>query len=66
MDAIAERGPRVVALSGHDSTPWADREFASRFGGAYRLLRAGQELRITAAGATPAASTETTAPGAAT
>jgi hypothetical protein len=51
MDAIAQRGPRVVALSGHDSTPGADRQFASRFGRTYRLLRAGQELRITAAGA---------------
>jgi hypothetical protein len=40
-------------MSGHDSTPWADRQFASRFGGAYRLLRTGQELHITAAGAGP-------------
>jgi 7,8-dihydropterin-6-yl-methyl-4-(beta-D-ribofuranosyl)aminobenzene 5'-phosphate synthase len=61
MDAIAQRGPRVIALSGHDSTPWADRQFASRFGTAYQLLRAGQELRITAAGAAPAAATDKTA-----
>jgi 7,8-dihydropterin-6-yl-methyl-4-(beta-D-ribofuranosyl)aminobenzene 5'-phosphate synthase len=66
MDAIAQRGPRVVALSGHDSTPWADRQFASRSGGAYRLLRAGEELRITAAGAAPAASADTAARRAAT
>jgi 7,8-dihydropterin-6-yl-methyl-4-(beta-D-ribofuranosyl)aminobenzene 5'-phosphate synthase len=59
MDAIAQRGPRVVALSGHDSTPWADRQFASRFSGAYRLLPAGEELRVTAAGAAPAASAGT-------
>jgi hypothetical protein len=38
---------------GHDSTPWADRQFAARFGGAYRLLSAGEELRITAPGAAP-------------
>jgi 7,8-dihydropterin-6-yl-methyl-4-(beta-D-ribofuranosyl)aminobenzene 5'-phosphate synthase len=48
LDAIGQRGPRIVALSGHDSTPWADGQFAARFGGAYRLLRAGEELRITA------------------
>lgn len=66
MDAIAQRVPRVVALSGHDSTPWAGRQFASRFGGAYRLLRAGEELRITAAGAAPAAGTDTAARRAAT
>lgn len=52
MDAIGQRGPRVVALSGHDSTPWAGQRFAARFGDAYRLLRAGEELRVTAAGAT--------------
>ena len=51
MDAISERGPRVVALSGHDSTPWAYDQFAGRFGDGFRLLRAGQELRISAAGA---------------
>lgn len=53
IEAIAQRGPRVVALSGHDSTPWTDSQFARRFGGSYRLLRAGEELRITAAGASP-------------
>ena len=51
MEAIAYRGPRVVALSGHDSTPWTDSQFASRFGSAYRLLRVGDELHITSAGA---------------
>ncbi|MGE5133640.1 MAG: hypothetical protein ACM32E_12115, partial [Gemmatimonadota bacterium] len=51
MDAIAARGPRLVALSGHDSTPWAFAEFERRFGSAYRLVRAGEELRIPLAGA---------------
>lgn len=51
IDAIAERGPRVVALSGHDSTPWTYDRFADRFGDAYRLLRVGEELRISASGA---------------
>ena len=45
---IEARGPRIVALSGHDSTPWAFNAFARRFGDRYRTLRAGEELRITA------------------
>jgi hypothetical protein len=39
-----------VALSGHDSTPWTYDAFSRRFGDRYRTLRAGEELRITAAG----------------
>lgn len=50
MDAISERGPRVVALSGHDSTPWTYDRFAQRFGGSYTLLRVGERLRISASG----------------
>jgi hypothetical protein len=42
MNAIGQRVPRVVALSGHDSTPWTDQQFAARCGDAYRLLRAGK------------------------
>ena len=44
------RGPRVIALPGHDSTPWTYDAFSRRFGDRYRTLRAGEELRITAAG----------------
>jgi 7,8-dihydropterin-6-yl-methyl-4-(beta-D-ribofuranosyl)aminobenzene 5'-phosphate synthase len=55
MDAIAERGPRVVALSGHDSTPWTFDRFAERFGGSYNLLRVGEQLHISASGADLAA-----------
>ncbi len=51
MDVLAERGPRVVALSGHDSTPWTYDRFADRFGDAYRLVRVGERLRIGASGA---------------
>lgn len=51
MDAIGERGPRVVALSGHDSTPWTYDRFAERFGGSFNLLRVGEQLRISASGA---------------
>jgi 7,8-dihydropterin-6-yl-methyl-4-(beta-D-ribofuranosyl)aminobenzene 5'-phosphate synthase len=50
LDQIEARGPRIVALSGHDSTPWAYDAFGRRFGDRYRTLRAGEELRITAAG----------------
>jgi 7,8-dihydropterin-6-yl-methyl-4-(beta-D-ribofuranosyl)aminobenzene 5'-phosphate synthase len=45
---IEARGPRLVALSGHDSTPWTYDAFSRRFGDRYRTLRAGQELTITA------------------
>ena len=49
LDEIAARGPQVVALSGHDSTPWTYDAFTHRFGDRYRTLRAGEALRITAA-----------------
>jgi 7,8-dihydropterin-6-yl-methyl-4-(beta-D-ribofuranosyl)aminobenzene 5'-phosphate synthase len=49
LEQIEARGPRVIALSGHDSTPWTYDAFGRRFGDRYRTLRAGVELRITAA-----------------
>lgn len=48
LDEIDARGPRLVALSGHDSTPWTFTAFAGRFGSRYRTLRAGEELTISA------------------
>ena len=45
---IQERGPGLVALSGHDSTPWTIDAFAQAFGDGYRTLRVGEELVITA------------------
>jgi hypothetical protein len=51
LDEVGARGPRLVALSGHDSTPWTYGAFTRRFGGRYRTLCAGEELRITAAAA---------------
>jgi 7,8-dihydropterin-6-yl-methyl-4-(beta-D-ribofuranosyl)aminobenzene 5'-phosphate synthase len=51
LDEIDARGPRLIALSGHDSTPWTYDAFTRRFGDRYRTLRAGEELRITAASA---------------
>jgi 7,8-dihydropterin-6-yl-methyl-4-(beta-D-ribofuranosyl)aminobenzene 5'-phosphate synthase len=50
LDEIHARGPRLVALSSHDSTPWTYDAFGRRFGDRYRTLRAGEELRITATG----------------
>lgn len=50
LEEINARGPKLVALSGHDSTPWTYDAFARRFGDRYHTLRAGEELRITAAG----------------
>ncbi|MEV4703290.1 hypothetical protein [Actinoplanes sp. NPDC049316] len=46
---ITARGPRVDALSGYDSTPWTFRAFDRYRGDRYRTLRAGEELRISAA-----------------
>jgi 7,8-dihydropterin-6-yl-methyl-4-(beta-D-ribofuranosyl)aminobenzene 5'-phosphate synthase len=50
IDAIRARGPRIVALSGHDSTPWTFAAFQRTFGDRYRTLRVGEELRIGADG----------------
>jgi 7,8-dihydropterin-6-yl-methyl-4-(beta-D-ribofuranosyl)aminobenzene 5'-phosphate synthase len=49
IEQIRTRGPRVVALSGHDSTPWTYAAFERAFGDRYRTLRVGEELRISAA-----------------
>jgi 7,8-dihydropterin-6-yl-methyl-4-(beta-D-ribofuranosyl)aminobenzene 5'-phosphate synthase len=49
LDQIGARGPRLVALSGHDSTPWTFDAFGRRFGDRYQTLRVGDELRVTAA-----------------
>jgi 7,8-dihydropterin-6-yl-methyl-4-(beta-D-ribofuranosyl)aminobenzene 5'-phosphate synthase len=48
IDEVRARGPRVVALSGHDSTPWTFEAFSRAFGDAYRTLRVGEELVIRA------------------
>lgn len=55
--AIRERGPGLVALSGHDSTAWTLQAFADAFGDGYRTLEVGEEVVVTAAataGAVPA------------
>jgi 7,8-dihydropterin-6-yl-methyl-4-(beta-D-ribofuranosyl)aminobenzene 5'-phosphate synthase len=52
MATIASVGPSIVALSGHDSTPWTYSAFQEAFGDRYRTLRAGEPLVISAS--TPA------------
>jgi 7,8-dihydropterin-6-yl-methyl-4-(beta-D-ribofuranosyl)aminobenzene 5'-phosphate synthase len=46
IEALRERGPRIVALSGHDSTPWTYEAMERAFGDGYRTLRVGEELEI--------------------
>lgn len=46
LDHIRLRAPDVVALSGHDSTPWTIDAFGRAFGDRYRTLRVGEELVI--------------------
>ena len=56
LDELAARGPQLIALSSHDSTPWTYTAFSRRFGDRYRTLRAGEALTISAAtGGPPAA-----------
>jgi 7,8-dihydropterin-6-yl-methyl-4-(beta-D-ribofuranosyl)aminobenzene 5'-phosphate synthase len=47
--SISERAPALVALSGHDSTPWTLTAFADAFGERFRPLRVGEEIQIRAA-----------------
>jgi 7,8-dihydropterin-6-yl-methyl-4-(beta-D-ribofuranosyl)aminobenzene 5'-phosphate synthase len=48
---ITLRGPRLVALSSHDSTPWTYAAFGAAFGNKYRTLHVGDELIFSAGGA---------------
>ncbi len=52
IDEITRRGPRVVALSSHDSTPWTYDAFGRAFGDRYQTVRVGEQLVISAAGST--------------
>jgi 7,8-dihydropterin-6-yl-methyl-4-(beta-D-ribofuranosyl)aminobenzene 5'-phosphate synthase len=46
IEAIRAHGPRIVALSGHDSTPWTYDAFEGAFAERYRTLRVGEELVV--------------------
>jgi 7,8-dihydropterin-6-yl-methyl-4-(beta-D-ribofuranosyl)aminobenzene 5'-phosphate synthase len=48
IGAIAQVGPSIVALSGHDSTDWTFNAFHEAFGDGYRTLRVGEPLVISA------------------
>lgn len=48
IETIEERGPGLVALSGHDSTPWTLAAFGEAFGDRYRPLRVGEEIVVAA------------------
>jgi 7,8-dihydropterin-6-yl-methyl-4-(beta-D-ribofuranosyl)aminobenzene 5'-phosphate synthase len=49
IHSIQERGPGLIALSGHDSTQWTLDAFGHAFGDRYRTLRVGEEIVIAAA-----------------
>jgi len=62
---LDERGPRLVALSAHDSTPWTFSAFQARFGDRFRPLRVGEQIVIDAKGASsPTVPQPATAPDA--
>jgi 7,8-dihydropterin-6-yl-methyl-4-(beta-D-ribofuranosyl)aminobenzene 5'-phosphate synthase len=46
IQEITRRGPRLVALSSHDSTPWTYNAFTQAFGDRYRTLQVGERLEI--------------------
>jgi 7,8-dihydropterin-6-yl-methyl-4-(beta-D-ribofuranosyl)aminobenzene 5'-phosphate synthase len=48
IQSIRRRGPDLVALSGHDSTPWTLDAFGTVFGDRFRTLRVGEEVVINA------------------
>jgi 7,8-dihydropterin-6-yl-methyl-4-(beta-D-ribofuranosyl)aminobenzene 5'-phosphate synthase len=50
IEELRARGPRVVAVSSHDSSPWTFDALAQAFGDGYRTMRVGEELRIGASG----------------
>ena len=46
IDKTTRRGPRLVAVSSHDSTPWTYGAFAQAFSDRYRTLRVGERPEI--------------------
>jgi len=50
LEQIHARGPRVIALPGHDSTPSTHATFSRHLADRYHTPRTGQQLRITAMG----------------
>ncbi len=52
IQEITARGPSLVALSSHDSTPWTYDAFSRAFGDRYHTVRVGEELVISGSSAT--------------
>lgn len=52
IDGLNARGPRLVALSSHDSTPWTYDAFGQAFGERYMTLQVGERLTVSAGGMT--------------
>jgi 7,8-dihydropterin-6-yl-methyl-4-(beta-D-ribofuranosyl)aminobenzene 5'-phosphate synthase len=52
VQEITARGPHLIGLSSHDSTPWTYDAFGRAFGDRYHTLRVGEELVVSAAGST--------------
>jgi 7,8-dihydropterin-6-yl-methyl-4-(beta-D-ribofuranosyl)aminobenzene 5'-phosphate synthase len=50
IQEVTARGPRLVALSSHDSTPWTYAAFGRFFGERYLTLNVGDEVVISAGG----------------
>ncbi len=51
VQELSARGPQLVALSSHDSTPWTYRSLGRAFGERYHTLQVGDQIVISAAGA---------------
>jgi 7,8-dihydropterin-6-yl-methyl-4-(beta-D-ribofuranosyl)aminobenzene 5'-phosphate synthase len=49
IESIRDRGPGLVALSAHDSTPWTIAAFDEAFGDRHHALRVGEEVTVAAA-----------------
>jgi hypothetical protein len=45
-DAAADGRGSLVAVSGHDSTPYTMRRFAAAFGPGFRQVQVGEEIRV--------------------
>lgn len=48
IDRLRSAGARLVAVSGHDSTPHTMRRFAAAFGTGFREVRVGEEIVVSA------------------
>jgi 7,8-dihydropterin-6-yl-methyl-4-(beta-D-ribofuranosyl)aminobenzene 5'-phosphate synthase len=62
ISELQARGPRLIALSSHDSTPWTYDAFAQVFGDRYRTLRVGESFSMSAPGAAPSEDSTIPAP----